>query len=184
MVMPSPAIASIDRLWPELRYAPLKPWLVTSTSPPMPAEAEAPPDLLTPLTARPASSAALAQPLQFGDRRQLRIEQIEIRKRVRQRIRIREPGIGIVGRDARHRHGTPGEFGGIGLDVVGGDHCLPRADEHAQADVVAFGAFGFFDRALAHLHGKRDRAHRDRVGGIGACGAGRGHQSFGQLREG
>ena len=39
---------------------PEKPWLVSSTMPPMPAEAEAPPDLVTPFTARPASSARRA----------------------------------------------------------------------------------------------------------------------------
>ena len=56
-------------------------------------------------------------------------------------------------------------------------------DEHAQPHVVALGALGFLDRALAHLDRKRDRAHGDRVGRVGA-GAARGRdQPFGKFGQ-
>ena len=57
MPVPAPAIAAIDTECREPSVAPRKPWLVTSTMPPMPADAEAPPDLLTPRTPSAASSA-------------------------------------------------------------------------------------------------------------------------------
>ena len=62
---------------------------------------------------------------------------------------------------------------GIAADVVGRDHRLALADQHAQADVVALGAFGFLDAAVAHLDALRDAAHRDRIGRIGAGALGR-----------
>ena len=87
---------------------------------------------------------------------------------------IGEADIFVVGRDARHRHralGKPGDA--VAADVVGRDHRLAPSDQHAQADIVAFGALGFLDPAVAHLDALRHAAHRDRVGGIGAgalCG--------------
>src|SRR5258708_26482987 len=61
MPVPSPEIAVIEMPWLERKYEPWKPVEVTSTMPPIPLEADAPPDLLTPLTARPAASASQAR---------------------------------------------------------------------------------------------------------------------------
>src|ERR1700682_1118979 len=61
MPVPSPTMAVIEMLWLERKYEPWKPVEVTSTMPPIPLEADAPPDLLTPLTARPAASASQAR---------------------------------------------------------------------------------------------------------------------------
>ena len=99
----------------------------------------------------------------------LGIEQIEIGKIARQQRRIGETDIFVVGRDARHRDRALGKLGdAVAADVVGRDHRLALPDQHAQSDIVAFGAFGFLDAAVAHLDALRDAAHRDRVGGIRA----------------
>ena len=68
----------------------------------------------------------------------------------------------------------------VAADIVGRDHRLALADQHAQADIVAFGALGFLDAAVAHLDALRDAAHRDRVGGIGAGALGGLDQPLGQ----
>ena len=62
-----------EKLWREPRYEPEKPWLVTSTMPPMPAEAEAPPDLVTPFTPRPASSGCWPSRSALGRRMPSRV---------------------------------------------------------------------------------------------------------------
>ena len=153
--------------------------------PPMPAEAEAPPDLATPLTASPALSAARAAASSCGNRRQVRIDQVEIGKIMRQQARIGEPGILVLRRHARHGHRAFGErLGAVGGQIVGGDDRLAAADQHAQAEIVALGALAFLHGAVAHLDRQRHRAHRDRVGGIGAGGAGGLHQALGALGEG
>ncbi len=60
MPVPSPAMADADRLKREVRYEPTKPPEVASTRPPSDHPALAPPDLVTPSTARAASSTASA----------------------------------------------------------------------------------------------------------------------------
>ena len=61
--------------------------------PPMPAEAEALPDLATPLTAMPPVLAARAMVSKLRDARQVRIDQIEIGKIMRQLASRGEAGI-------------------------------------------------------------------------------------------
>src|ERR1700682_3330966 len=61
MRVPSPTMAVIEMPWLERKYEPWKPGEVTSTMPPIPVEADAPPDLVTPLTARAAASASQAR---------------------------------------------------------------------------------------------------------------------------
>src|SRR2546421_3656501 len=61
MLVPSPTMAVIEMPWLERKYEPWKPVEVTSTMPPIPAEADAPPDLVTPLTASAAASASQAR---------------------------------------------------------------------------------------------------------------------------
>ena len=105
----------------------------------------------------------------FGCRGDLGIEQIEVGEIARQQGRIGEADIFVVGRHPRHRDGALGEFrDAIAADVVGRDHRLALSDQHAQSDIVAFGAFGFLDAPVAHLDALRDAAHRHRVGGVGA----------------
>ena len=78
-----------------------------------------------------------------------------------------------VRRDPRHRHRALRKFcHAIGADVVGRDHRLAAADQHAQADVVAFGAFGFLHASITHFDALRHAAHRDRVGSVRAGVAG------------
>ena len=57
------------------------------------------------------------------------------------------------------------------------------ADDDAQAEIVAFGALQFLDRAVAHLDRQRDRANGQRVGLIGAGAAGGADESFGKIGE-
>ena len=137
--------------------------------PPIPVEADAPPDLVTPLTASAGGFGLTGAAFELRCRRHLGIEQIEIGEIARQQGRIGEADIFVVGRDARHRDGALGELGdAVAADVVGRDHRLPLSHQHAQPDIVAFGTLGFLDASVAHLDPLRNAAHRDRVGGIGA----------------
>ena len=61
MPVPSPTMAVIEMPWLERKYEPWNPVEVTSTIPPIPADADAPPDLVTPLTASAAASASQAR---------------------------------------------------------------------------------------------------------------------------
>src|SRR5437899_2362717 len=61
MRVPSPTMAVIEMPWLERKYEPWKPVEVTSTMPPIPVEADAPPDLVTPLTASAAASDSQAR---------------------------------------------------------------------------------------------------------------------------
>ena len=129
---------------------------------------------MTPLTARPAASASQARRSSSAVEGIFGIQQIEIGKVLRQQRRIGEADIFVVGRNPRHRHRALGQFGdAIAADVVGRYHRLALTDQHAQADIVAFGAFGFLDPSVAHFDALRHAAYRDRVGGIRAgalCG--------------
>ena len=137
--------------------------------PPMPLEADAPPDLVTPLTASPAASASQARRSSSPVVGIIAIEQIEIGELVRQQRGIGEADIFVVGRHAGHRDRALGELGdAVAGDVIGRDHGLALPDQHAQADIVAFGALGFLDPAVAHLDALRDATHRNRIGGVRA----------------
>ncbi len=113
--------------------------------------------------------------LKLGDRdRDIGIEQIEIGKIFRQQRGIGKTDIFVFGRYTGHRHRALGQpRNAVAVDVVGRDHRLAPADQHPQADIVALGALGFLDTAVAHLDALRDAAHRDRIGRVGAgafCG--------------
>ena len=152
--------------------------------PPMPVEADAPPDLVTPLTASAAASASQARRSSSDGRRNVAVEQIEIGQIARQQRRIGETDIFVVGRDARHRHRALGELcDAVAADVVGRDHRLALADQHAQSDVVAFRALGFLDASVAHLDALRDAAHRNRIGGVRAGAPGGLDQALRQRRS-
>ncbi len=73
----------------------------------------------------------------------------------------------------RHRPGDaqgmldqPIEAGGI--ELAGGDDRLALTHEHAQAQIVAFGALDLLELAQALGHGQRPALDQQRVGGIGA----------------
>ena len=113
------------------------------------------------------------------------VDQIEIGKFARQPLRIREPGVAILRRHIGHRNRALGQrCNAIACDVIGGHHRLPAADQHAQADVVALRAFRFLDGAVAHLDRLRHRAHRHRIGRIGAGGARGLQQTFRKRGQG
>ena len=159
--------------------------LVTSTMPPMPVEADAPPDLVTPLTARPAASASQARRSSSAVDGTSRIEQIEIGEIARQQRGIGEADIFVVGRDPRHCHGALRELGdAVAADVVGRDHRLAASHQHPQSDIIAFRALGFLDPSVAHLDALGNAAHRHRIGGIRAGAPGGLDQALRQRAEG
>ncbi len=102
---------------------------------------------------------------------------------MRQQFFIGEAGIFVFRRCARHRHRALRQRCGIARHIVGGDHRLAAADQHAQAHIVAFGALAFFHRAVAHLDRQRHGAHRHGIGGVGAAAKRRLHQPLGAVDE-
>ena len=73
-------------------------------------------------------------------------------KRLRELRRVGKAGEAILGRGARHGDGALGErVEAIALEIVGRNDRLLAADKDAQAEIVAFGALRFLDRAVAHL---------------------------------
>ena len=155
--------------------------------PPMPAEAEAPPDLVTPLTAIAARSAVGGERLEFVDARHRLVEQIEIGQIAREPLRLGETGEPVLRCGARHRDDALGDRvdGTVAVagEIVGRNHRLAAADEGAQADIVAFGALRGLDAAVAYLDRLGDAAHRDRIRRVGAVTAGGLDQPFGDLCE-
>ena len=152
--------------------------------PPMPLEADALPDLVTPLTARRRGFRLAGAALEFAGGRDIAIEQIEIGELARQQRGIGEADIFVVGRDAGHRDRPLGELGNaVAGNIIGRDHRLALSDQYAQSDIVAFGALGFLDPAIAHLDALRDAAHRNRVGGVRAGALGGLDQPLRQRRE-
>ena len=139
--------------------------------PPRCQPAEPPPELLTPGTARAASSTASAASVSSP------ADGIDASRRsrsgngLRQALGIGEAGIGVLRRDAGHGDGPLGKLGRIGEDV-GGDGREAAADKDAEGEIVALGAAGLLDLAEAHLDGERHAADADRVGRIGAGLAG------------
>ncbi len=86
--------------------------------------------------------------------RQIRIEQIEIGNLAGKLLAIGNSRERIFRCCLGHGDGTFGEFGRVGLDVVRRHDRLTAPDESAQPNIVAFGALGFLNRAIAHLHRK------------------------------
>ena len=153
--------------------------------PPIPVEADAPPDLVTPLTASAGRFGFTGAAFKLRRRRDLGVEQIEIGEIARQQRRIGETDIFVVGRDPRHGDGALGELGdAIAADVVGRDHRLAPSHQHAQSDIVAFRALGFLDASVAHLDALRNAAHRHRVGGVRAGASGGLDQTLRQRAQG
>ncbi len=111
------------------------------------------------------------------------IEQIEIGELARQQRGIGKADIFVIRRHAGHRDRALGEpRHTVAADIVGRDHRLALAHEHAQADVVAFRALGFLDAAVAHFDPLRNAAHGDRVGCIRAGAPGGLDQALRQRR--
>ena len=152
--------------------------------PPIPLEAEAPLDLVTPLTASAAASASQARRSSSDVEGTVAVEQIEIGELARQQRRIGETDIFVVGRDAGHRDRALGKFrNAIAGHIVGRDHRLALPDQHAQSDIVSLGALGFLDAAFADFNALRNPAHRDRIGGVRAGALCRLDQPLRQRRQ-
>ena len=183
MPVPSPAIAVIEMPWLERRYAPQKPVLVTSTMPPMPADAEAPPDLVTPFTARPAASAARARRSSSSTDGASGSSRSSSGKFLRQQRGIGKARVLVLRRDPRHGDRALGERVHIGDDIVGRHHRLLVPDQHAQADVVALGALGLLDIAVADFDALRHAAHGDCVGRIRTGALGRLDQTLREIGQ-
>ena len=103
---------------------------------------------------------------------------------MRQQRRIGEPGIFVLGRRAGHCHRALGQRAGIAGHVVGRDHRLAPANQHAQAEIVAFRSLALLHRPVTHLDRQRHRAHRHGVGGIGPAAQGGLDQPLGAVGEG
>jgi hypothetical protein len=56
-------------------------------------------------------------------------------------------------------------------------------DENAKADIIAFRALRFFDRAIAQFYRKRHRAHGNRIGLVGASAPRGCDKPFGKIHE-
>jgi hypothetical protein len=142
--------------------------------PPMPADADAPPDFVTPFTASAAASASVA-----------RRSSSAVGEVARQQRRIREPDIFVIGSDTRHRDRALGKLGySIARYIIGRDHRLALADQHAQTDIVAFRTLGLLDASVAHLDALRNAAHRDRIRRIRAGALGRLDEALRQFTQG
>ncbi len=72
----------------------------------------------------------------------------------------------------------------VGLDVIGRDRRLLAPDQHAQTDIVAFGALRFLDRAIAHIDRQRHRTHGDRIRGVGPGAARGADEAVGKIGKG
>src|ERR1700722_1763912 len=155
--------------------------------PPMPAEAEAPPDLVTPLTAIAARSAVAAS---ASSSMTLGIASSSRSRSGRSRAShcgSASPGKPVLRCGARHRDDALGDrvdgSVAVGGEIVGRYHRLAAADEGAQADIVAFGALRGFDAAVAYVDRLGDAAHRDGIRRIGTVTAGGLDQPLGYLCE-
>jgi len=145
-----------------------KPVLVTSTMPPMPADAGRTTRLADALHRKRCGLGLLRPPLKLGNRGNLGIEQIEIRKFMGQQRRIGETDIFIVGRHARHGDRALGQScNAVTLTSFGRTpHGLTPSDQDPQSDIVALGALGFLDagrhapQPLAKRRGPRPRRLR------------------------
>ncbi len=137
--------------------------------PPIPVEAEAPPDLVTPLTASAAASASQARRSSSAVVGTWGSSRSRSGKSSRQQRGIGETDIFVIRRDARHRdRALRKPRDAVAADVVGRDHRLALSHQHAQADIIAFRALGFLDAPVAYFYAMRHAAHRDRVGGVRA----------------
>jgi len=151
--------------------------------PPMPVEAEAPPDLLTPATAMAAASASRARAsstptsvMSGSSRSSAGTSRAKSAGSARPRSGRR--------RGARHGDGALGKAGkAAAVEIVGRDHRLLAADEDAKPKIVAFGALRFLHGAVAHLDRQRHAAHGDGVGLVGAGALGGGDETFGDVGE-
>ena len=130
------------------------------------------------------------EPRLFGDARSafeiahggnVGVDQIEVGTVCCETGTIGEPCEKVVGSHPRHRDRAFGKCDRIGAtDIVGRDHRLLLPDEHPQADIVAFRALGFLDRALADIDADGDRANGNCVGGIRPRFTRGADQAFGQ----
>ncbi len=95
----------------------------------------------------------------------------------RRRGGVGQAGVGVLRHDAGHGDRTLRQFGEPGgIDGGGRDDGGLLAQEHAQAEVAAFGALDVLCLAEAAGDGQRGAGDQHRVGGIGAGGTRAGEQ--------
>ena len=162
---------------------PRKPLLVASTMPPMPAEADAPSDLLTPLTARPAASAALARSSRTVTAGRSGSSRSRSGKLLASSSASARPANASSGATFAMATRALREFVDIGGDVVGRHHRLAPADK-TRSPTSSLSERSDTSTAPSRTStAERHRTHRHRVGAVGA-GAARGlHQAFGKIVE-
>ena len=94
---------------------------------------------------------------------------------------LAQAGEAILRHHASHRDSLGRELlETLGIGAGGRDDGAAPAGEHAQPDIVMFGALQLLGPALSHLHAKRGAADQHRVGRIGAAAPGQGEQLFEQ----
>ena len=150
MPVPSPAIAVMDTPWLEPRIGAAKSVTGDEHHSANPGRSRRAARFADAFDRKRRLLGGARLRFEFGDGRQIGIDQFEIGKFVCQQIGVGEARKFVLGRRARHGHGPCGKRGGaIIRNVIGGDHRLAAADQHAQAKIVAFGAFGLFNLAVA-----------------------------------
>ena len=168
MPVPSPAITLAEREKREPTYWPRKPCDVASTSPPSPALAPLPPELVTPGNGERRllrGQRVLSQPVggHHG-----RIEQVEVADRLRQQRRHR-PG---PERDLRARPcaiATARSASACGSEAAVADTLATRLPTKTRSETSSpSDASVALDLAEPHRDAGRAAAHGDRVGGIRA----------------
>ena len=163
---------------------PAKPFEAASATEERLQLASAPSELVTPLTARAASSAAAARAIKVSGAGSTGIGEVEIGPAPRQLLLRGKAAIGILGHGMRHRDCAFDEFvDPRRIALVRRHGCLSLADEDTQAEIVALGALELLDPAEALRVRQRRALEQDGVGGIGA-GAARAADQVAEKGEG
>ena len=102
----------------------------------------------------------------------------------RKQRRIGQPRERVFRRGARHGDGALRQrLEPVALEVVGRNHGLPAADDHAQPEIVTLGTLRLLNGAVANVYRQRHRTHRECIGLIGAGAARGSHEALGELGD-
>ena len=134
-----------------------------------PQPASAPSELVTPLTASAASSAARARSISVSALGLVRIEHVERRPVLRDLAGVGEAANGSSGHRARHRDRALDQFvEHLRRAVARRHHRLLLADQHPQPEILALRAFELLGLAEPAGMRQRDALEHHRIGRIGA----------------
>ena len=110
--------------------------------------------------------------------------EVELRPLLRQKRRLGQPGMRVLGRGPRHGDGPLDQRGGgFRLPVGGGDDRLAAPDQHAQPGLAQLGALHMFDLAEPHRRIQRAAVDIDGIGLVGAPGAGFAHEVAQEVQD-